>query len=152
MLSVFLISLVVYTINIPFGYWRSNVRTYSLQWFFALHIPVPIIIALRIASGIGFAWYTYVFLVTAFFLGQRTGSFIINRIKRICEETSSCLVMDVFRCMKSQAWKGWGTTLCNKRIGFSHLSGTTGSTNAVNETIIGQWHLIIYHMSYIWDV
>lgn len=101
MTELILIGILVYTINIPFGYWRSNVKAYSLQWFLAIHIPVPIIIGLRIVSGIGFAWYTYVFLVTAFFLGQKTGSLIINRIKRVCEANSSCLVMDVFRCIRS---------------------------------------------------
>lgn len=95
------IGLVVYAINIPFGYWRANVKAFSLQWFLAIHIPVPVIIALRIESGIGFAWYTYVFLVAAFFLGQKTGSAIIVRVQRVCQHTSSCLVMDLFRCIRS---------------------------------------------------
>jgi len=99
-MKLLLISLLVLVFNIPFGYWRSNVRTYSLQWFLAIHIPVPFIIALRLVSEIGFAWYTYVFLVTAFFLGQKTGSAVMKRIHRACQHASSCLIMDLMRCIR----------------------------------------------------
>ena len=101
MLEFILIIILVYIINVPFGYWRSNVKTFSLQWFLAIHIPVPFIIALRIVSGIGFAWYTYVFLVSAYFLGQQTGSLLIKKINRSCHNISSCLVMDLLRCIRS---------------------------------------------------
>ncbi|KPL16265.1 MAG: hypothetical protein AMS26_05160 [Bacteroides sp. SM23_62] len=98
-MKLLLISLLVLVFNIPFGYWRSNVRSFSLQWFLAIHIPVPFIIGLRLVSDIGFAWYTYVFLVTAFFLGQKTGSFVMKRIHRACQHATSCLVMDLIRCL-----------------------------------------------------
>jgi len=101
MIIMLVVSLIVYLINVPFGYWRSNVKAFSFQWFLAIHIPVPFIIALRILSGIGFAWYSYVFLVVAFFLGQKTGSLLIKKIKSACLQTTSCLVMDVFRCIKA---------------------------------------------------
>jgi hypothetical protein len=94
----FLIGLTVIIINIPFGYWRANVRRFSLQWFLAVHIPVVFVIALRLASHLGFTWYSYVVLVTAFFLGQQFGSLINKRLKRICVNVSSCLVMDLVRC------------------------------------------------------
>lgn len=86
-------------LNIPFGYWRANVKKFSSQWFLSVHIPVPFIIALRIFSHIGFAWYTYLFLVSAFFLGQQAGSFIHKHIEKI-ETVSSCLVMDLFKLIK----------------------------------------------------
>lgn len=100
MLTLVLISILVFLINIPFGYWRSNVKAYSFQWFLAIHIPVPFIIALRLVSEIDIAWYTYVFLVTAFFLGQKTGSVVMKRIHRACQHASSCLVMDLMRCIR----------------------------------------------------
>ena len=99
-MKLLLISLLVFAFNIPFGYWRSNVKAYSLQWFLAIHIPVPFIIALRLVSEIGFAWFTYVFLVTAFFLGQKTGSVVMKMIHRACQQASSCLVMDLMRCIR----------------------------------------------------
>lgn len=99
-MKLLIISILVLVFNIPFGYWRSNVRAYSLQWFLAIHIPVPFIIALRLVSEIGFAWYTYVFLVTAFFLGQKTGAVMMKKIHRACQCASSCLVMDLMRCIR----------------------------------------------------
>ena len=99
MIKILLISALVFMIVIPFGYWRSNVKKFSLQWFLAIHVPVVLIIAIRILSGIGFAWYTYVFLVAAFFLGQKAGEFLIKKINRSCQCVSSCLVMDLYRCI-----------------------------------------------------
>lgn len=102
MTTLALIALLVFVLNIPFGYWRANVKQFSVQWFLAIHIPVPFIIALRLLSGIGFAWYTYVFLVGAFFLGQRFGSVVIKWVHKRCNQASSCLVMDLIRCSKSE--------------------------------------------------
>lgn len=96
MTKIFIVSILVIILNIPFGYWRANVKRFSLQWYLSVHIPVPFIIALRIFSEIGFSWYTYVFLVSAFFIGQKIGSFIHKHLEKI-EEVSSCLVMDLMR-------------------------------------------------------
>ena len=98
MITLLSISLIVFILNIPFGYWRQNVRRFSAQWFLAIHIPVPIIVALRILSDIGFAWHTYVFLVGGFFLGQQAGALIMKWVRAHCMEKSSCLVMDLYRC------------------------------------------------------
>ena len=95
------ISIIVFALNIPFGYWRANVRRFSAQWFLAIHIPVPIIIALRMLSHVGFSWYSYVFLVGAFFLGQQTGAMVIRWVRSHCMEKSSCMVMDLLRCARS---------------------------------------------------
>lgn len=90
-------TLVIFILNIPFGYWRANVKKFSFQWYLAIHIPVPIIIALRIVVSIGFAWYTYLFFVGAFFLGQALGSFLQTTKKNKGKPTSSCLIMDIIR-------------------------------------------------------
>ena len=100
MIKLIIVALLVFILNIPFGYWRANVKRFSKQWFLAIHIPVPFIVALRILSEIGFAWYTYVFLVGAFFLGQKLGSVLINWIHKRCKQESSCIVMDLYRCAK----------------------------------------------------
>lgn len=94
---LFVVSFATFVLNIPFGYWRANVKKFSLQWILAVHIPVPIIIAMRIFSNLGFAWYTYVFIVAAFFLGQKYGGYLLKKFKQHHEKTSSCLVMDLFR-------------------------------------------------------
>ena len=48
-------------------------RKLSRQWFLAVHIPVPLVIALRIFSGLGFKLITFPVMVGAFFLGQYVG-------------------------------------------------------------------------------
>lgn len=96
MLNLIVLSFLILILVIPFGYWRANVKRFSFQWFLSVHIPVPIIIALRIFAEIGFAWHTYLFLVTAFFIGQQTGGLIHKYLEKI-EEVSSCLVMDLMK-------------------------------------------------------
>lgn len=96
MTILIIISISVILLNIPFGYWRANVKRFSFQWFLSVHIPVPIIIALRVFTEIGFAWHTYLFLVAAFFIGQQTGGLIHKHLEKV-EITGSCLVMDLCR-------------------------------------------------------
>jgi len=97
-INLLVVSLVVLALNVPFGYWRANVKRFSLQWYLAIHVPVLFIIGLRLAFHLGFAWYTYVALVSAFFLGQQFGTLVIKRVSRNCENVSSCMVMDLLRC------------------------------------------------------
>lgn len=101
MIKLEIISLVVFLLNIPFGYWRANVKKFSWQWIFSIHIPVIIVIALRLLSHLGFAWYTYVFMVTAFFLGQQVGAYLMKRNKRGHKDISSCLFMDLIRSVRN---------------------------------------------------
>jgi hypothetical protein len=93
-------SIIVLLLNVPFGYWRFNVRKLSIHWILAVHIPVLFVVALRLCTNIGFSWYSYVLLVTAFFLGQKMGSIVHKYVSKTCAETSSCLVMDIIRCAK----------------------------------------------------
>jgi hypothetical protein len=97
-MKIVILALIVILLNIPFGYWRANVRKFSLQWVLAVHLPVPVIIFLRIYSDIGFALWTYPVLVGAFFLGQYLGRiFLMNMKVKAGENVSSCLVMDCYR-------------------------------------------------------
>jgi len=82
-----------FVINIPFGYWRTNVKRFSLQWFLSIHIPIPFIILIRIYTGIGFEFITYPIMLFAFFLGQFTGLKIYEyRTKQSFVYISSCLL------------------------------------------------------------
>jgi len=97
-MNIYLLALIVFLINIPFGYWRANVRRYSLQFFLAIHIPVLIIILFRILSSTGFEITTLFYTVPAFFLGQYAGSRIYSfRKNNGMQPLTSCLVMDVIR-------------------------------------------------------
>ncbi len=99
--KLLLIELLVLVINIPFGYWRAHVKRMSGQWFLSIHIAVAIVIAIRLLTHIGFAWYTYVVMVTAFFLGQQIGGFILKKMIKNCKEVTSCLFMDIYRACQA---------------------------------------------------
>ena len=95
---ILIIALLIIVVNIPFGYWRANVKRFSLQWFFAVHLPVPLIIALRIFSEIGFEINSFLVIAAAFFTGQYLGGIIHNLfIKKLEFEVSSCLVLDIVK-------------------------------------------------------
>ena len=101
-MNIFIAAVFIIIINIPFGYWRANVKRFSTQWAMAIHVPVIIVVPLRVYTNIGFDLYTYPVLITAFFLGQYLGSKIyIKRVAFGFEPVTSCLVMDVYRKLKS---------------------------------------------------
>lgn len=68
-----------FLINIPFGYWRSQEPARSRRWFLAIHLPVPLVVALRVLSGFGFQFASIPVVAGAFFLGQYAG----GRLARI---------------------------------------------------------------------
>ncbi len=64
---------VILGMNVPFGYWRGRLRKLTVPWFLAIHIPVGLIIGLRLWAGIPFRWANVPVFVLAFFLGQSLG-------------------------------------------------------------------------------
>jgi len=100
-MRLFLIASIVYLLNIPFGYWRENVKKFSLQWALSIHLPIPFIVLLRIYGGIVFKFITYPVLVGAFIMGQFTGALIYKwRLKKENLPLSGCLFMDLYRGTK----------------------------------------------------
>jgi hypothetical protein len=89
-------ALIIFMVNIHFGYWRGNVKKFSWQWFLAVHLPVPLIIFLRIYLHIGWEWTTYPILVGAYFSGQLVGSKWHKAWKRSMR-VSNCLLCDIVR-------------------------------------------------------
>jgi len=67
------LAVTVLVLNIPFGFWRSGVRKFTLPWFLAVHLPVPIVVGLRLIAGLGWFFTTFLFLATSFFVGQFIG-------------------------------------------------------------------------------
>jgi hypothetical protein len=72
-MKLFAVAAAVFLINVPFGAWRARAPARSRQWFLAVHLPVPLVIALRVLSGLGWQLYSFPILVGAFFLGQYVG-------------------------------------------------------------------------------
>ncbi len=81
-MSLEIVAIAVYLLNIPFGYWRANSEKLSREWFLAIHIPVPIVIAIRFLSGLGWSLITFPVLIAAFFLGQFTGGKLNGLLER----------------------------------------------------------------------
>ena len=77
-LAIFLIGFAAFIINLPLGRWRASVKKFSLPWFLALHLSVPVIFLLRVETGLGL----YVIPVTISFaiLGQMVGGSNSNEI------------------------------------------------------------------------
>jgi hypothetical protein len=95
-LTLLSIATLVFLFNLPFGYWRANVRKFSLFWFLSVHAPVPFVIVLRLLSGLGFHLATLPIMIAAYFGGQFAGSKIFHmRKNREGVQVSSCLVWDL---------------------------------------------------------
>jgi hypothetical protein len=95
-MSLLTVASLVFLLNLPFGYWRANVKKFSRAWFISVHAPVPFVIALRIVSGLGFHLITFPVMIGAFFLGQFAGSGLHRlRSSRPGAMVSSCLVLDL---------------------------------------------------------
>ena len=91
------LGLVVFLLNLPFGYWRASVRRLSVPWVLAIHLPVPAVATLRLGLGIGWAWFSFPPLVGAFFLGQLCGTGLKRRLCALGGGSSSCLAMNLIR-------------------------------------------------------
>lgn len=59
--------------NLPFGYWRASCRKLSFAWFVAIHVPVLLVIVLRLWLGVAFRFSTLPLFVLAFIGGQFLG-------------------------------------------------------------------------------
>ncbi len=89
---------IVFAANIPFGYWRGNVRKFTWQWALAIHIPVVLAIILRMASHLPFEPLTMGAMVAAFFTGQTAGQRIRQPLALILSAPlTSCLPLDLLR-------------------------------------------------------
>ncbi len=97
-MKLFETAAIVFLLNIPFGYWRANVKKFSVKWALAIHVPVPLVVGLRFLFGLGFAFITYPVLVGAFFTGQLVGSKLHNWWKNSLDiPVTSCLACDLIK-------------------------------------------------------
>ncbi len=95
LITVLGISLFTTIINLPFGYWRANVKKFSKGWFLAVHLPVPFVVAARLGFKISFRFIPV--FVFAFFVGQWLGAQWSKARFRRGLSPSSCLFMDLLR-------------------------------------------------------
>jgi hypothetical protein len=60
-------------VNLPFGYWRVGARRLSASWFLAIHVPVLLVIGIRLLLDLPFSLRVLPFTVASFALGQWLG-------------------------------------------------------------------------------
>jgi hypothetical protein len=77
--TLWIVAATVFLLNLPFGCWRARVRKFSPQWIMAIHLPVPLVIACRIVSGLGWHFITFPVMIGAFFCGQFVGGKLLNK-------------------------------------------------------------------------
>ena len=98
---LFVVALLDFILNIPFGYWRSSEKFLSLNWFLSIHIPIPIIVIIRHLSGVGFAFSTYPILIFSFFAGQFFGKILFNFFLKRKFKVSKCICKDILQIINT---------------------------------------------------
>ncbi|MEI6213469.1 MAG: hypothetical protein WCP10_05120 [Desulfuromonadales bacterium] len=76
--SILIIGLLVlaFLVSLPCGYIRQNYPKYSFFWFVLIHIPIPLIVLMRIKAGL--SWH-YIPLTLA---GSIVGQIVGGRFRR----------------------------------------------------------------------
>lgn len=82
------VAVAVLVVNLPFGFWRAGVRRLTFPWILAVHLPVPLVVAFRILSGLGWQLATVPVLGSAFFAGQFFGGRLRRWWDRKCDAQS----------------------------------------------------------------
>ncbi len=68
-----IIGVLVFTflVNLPFGWWRQGLKKFGIGWFIAIHLPIPLVILLRITLDIPYVAVPLVILTAI--VGQLVG-------------------------------------------------------------------------------
>jgi hypothetical protein len=69
-----------FIISIPCGYFRQNYVKYSFMWFLLIHIPIPLIVLMRIGAGID--WRFIPLTLGGSVAGQIVGGAVNRRRKQ----------------------------------------------------------------------
>jgi hypothetical protein len=71
------IVLIAIIINLPMGYLRQNYEKFTFGWYFYVHISIPVIIYLRVKSGL--SWKIIPLTLGGAIIGQIIGGRFNNR-------------------------------------------------------------------------
>lgn len=77
---VIAVVLMTFLISIPCGYIRQNYKKYSFMWFLLIHIPIPIIVLMRVGAGID--WRFIPLTLGGSVAGQIVGGALYRRRKQ----------------------------------------------------------------------
>lgn len=63
--------LLAFIVSVPCGYIRQNYAKYSLMWFLLIHLPIPLIVLMRIEAGLD--WHMVPLTLGGSVVGQIVG-------------------------------------------------------------------------------
>lgn len=72
--------LLSFIVSVPFGYIRQYYRKYSFMWFLLIHLPIPLIVLMRLEAGID--WHIIPLTLGGSLAGQLVGGAANHRKKR----------------------------------------------------------------------
>ena len=77
--TIIIVGLIVLavTISVPCGYARQNFPKYSVMWWILIHLPIPVIVLLRIKAGLN--WHFIPITLISSVAGQVIGGVIYRR-------------------------------------------------------------------------
>ncbi len=79
-MSIVGLVLFAFIISIPCGYARQNYAKFSLMWWILIHLPIPLIILLRIKAGLN--WHFVPLTLGSSVAGQFIGGALFRRRKQ----------------------------------------------------------------------
>jgi hypothetical protein len=101
-MKILALSAFCFFVNLPLGFWRKRTRKFSAAWFIAVHAAVPLIIAVRLLSGVS-NFFIPLFIALAV-LGQLAGGKsveilfkLIRRKQCECHFDDDDIIIDGFR-------------------------------------------------------
>lgn len=60
-----------FVLTLPFGAWRARCRKFTLKWWLAIHLIIPVIILMRMWGGFSYSYIPLFLAATV--LGQIAG-------------------------------------------------------------------------------
>lgn len=84
--AVFVLCLGATLLNLPFGFYRMGVRKYSWRWFVAIHLPIPLILVMRLS--LGQSWRVVPLLFLFALAGQIAGGLMRSGPGRVPQPAS----------------------------------------------------------------
>jgi pilus assembly protein TadC len=76
-LHISILVLIAFALNVPFGAYRATTARFTARWLLAVHLPIPIILLIRVTSG--YSYRVIPLLVVAAVAGQLVGSWGYHR-------------------------------------------------------------------------
>ena len=70
---IFLVILLsgTFVLTLPFGVWRARCRKFTVKWWLAIHLIIPVIILMRLWGGFSYSYIPLFLIATV--LGQIAG-------------------------------------------------------------------------------